>query len=36
MFEQIKKDLMDAMKNKDKFKLEVIRMLKSAIQLETI
>lgn len=36
MLEQIKKDLMDAMKNKDKFKLEVIRMLKSAIQLETI
>lgn len=36
MFEQIKKDLTAAMKEQDKFKLDVIRMLKSAIQLETI
>jgi hypothetical protein len=36
MFDQIKKDLIDAMKSQDKFKLDVIRMLKSAIQNETI
>lgn len=36
MFEQIKKDLTQAMKEQDKFKLDVIRMLKSAVQLETI
>lgn len=36
MFDQIKKDLTTAMKEKDKFKLDVIRMLKSSIQLETI
>lgn len=36
MFDQIKKDLTIAMKEKDKFKLDVIRMLKSAVQLETI
>lgn len=36
MFEQIKKDLTQAMKDKDKFKLGVIRMLKSSLQLETI
>ena len=31
MFEQIKKDLMTAMKEQDKFKLSVLRMLKSAL-----
>ena len=31
MFEQIKKDLMNSMKEKDKFKLSVLRMLKSAL-----
>lgn len=36
MLNQIKKDLTDAMKEKDKFKLDVIRMLKSAIQMESI
>lgn len=36
MFEKVKSDLMTAMKEKDKFKLDVIRMLKSAIQNETI
>ena len=36
MFDTIKKDLTSAMKQQDKFKLDVIRMLKSAIQLETI
>lgn len=36
MFDQIKKDLTTAMKEQDKFKLDVIRMLKSAVQLETI
>lgn len=36
MFDQIKKDLTTAMKEKDKFKLDVIRMLKSAVQLEAI
>ena len=36
MYEQIKKDLVDAMKSGDKFKLGVIRMLKSALQNEEI
>lgn len=36
MFDQIKKDLTTAMKEKDTFKLNVIRMLKSAVQMETI
>lgn len=36
MFDQIKKDLISAMKEQDKFKLDVIRMLKSAVQLEAI
>ncbi len=36
MFERVKADLLVAMKEKDKFKLDVIRMLKSAIQNETI
>ena len=36
MYDQIKKDLVDAMKSGDKFKLGVIRMLKSALQNEEI
>lgn len=36
MFDQIKKDLIETMKSQDKFKLDVIRMLKSAVQMETI
>lgn len=36
MFDQIKKDLVDTMKSGDKFKLGVIRMLKSALQNEEI
>lgn len=36
MFDKIKKDLMTAMKEKDKFKLSVLRMLKSALQAEEI
>lgn len=36
MLEQIKQDLTQAMKDQDKFKLDVIRMLKSAIQMESI
>lgn len=36
MFDTIKKDLMEAMKSGDKFKLGVIRMLKSALQNEEI
>lgn len=36
MFEKIKSDLTAAMKEQDKFKLDVIRMLKSAIQMEQI
>lgn len=36
MFDQIKKDLTTAMKEQNKFKLDVIRMLKSAVQLEAI
>ena len=34
--EQINNDLKEAMKNQDKFKLSVLRMLKSALQLEQI
>lgn len=34
--EQIKNDLVSAMKNQDKFLVSVLRMLKSAIQSETI
>lgn len=36
MYEQIKKDMVAAMKDGDKFKLNVIRMLKSAIMLKEI
>lgn len=36
MFETIKKDLLETMKSGDKFKLNVIRMLKSALQNEEI
>jgi len=36
MYEQIKKDMVEAMKSGDKFKLNVIRMLKSAIMLKEI
>lgn len=36
MFEQINTDLVNAMKNQDKFALSVLRMLKSALQLEKI
>lgn len=36
MNEQIKNDLVSAMKSQDKFKTSVLRMLKSAIQAETI
>ena len=36
MFEQINEDLKNALKNGDKFKLSVLRMLKSALQLEAI
>lgn len=36
MFDKIKSDLIEAMKNQDKFKLDCIRMLKSAVQNETI
>jgi len=36
MLDQIKKDLIKYMKEQDKFKLDVIRMLKSAIQMESI
>ena len=36
MNEQIKNDLVSAMKNQDKFKTSVLRMLKSAVQAETI
>ena len=36
MFNKIKADLITAMKEQDKFKLDVIRMLKSAVQLEEI
>lgn len=36
MFDQIKRDLVETMKSGDKFKLGVIRMLKSALQNEEI
>lgn len=36
MFDKIKKDLVTSMKEQDKFKLSVLRMLKSAIQSEEI
>lgn len=36
MFEQISKDLISAMKNGEKLKLSVLRMLKSALQLAKI
>lgn len=36
MYEKILNDLKDAMKSQDKFKLSVLRMLKSALQLESI
>lgn len=36
MFDKVKKDLMQAMKEQDKFKLSVLRMLKSALQAEEI
>ena len=36
MFETIKKDLTKAMKEQDKFRLSVLRMLKSALQAEEI
>ena len=34
--EQITKDMTTAMKEQDKFKLSVLRMLKSAVQMEKI
>lgn len=36
MFEKIKSDLLASMKEQDKFKLGVLRMLKSALQMEQI
>lgn len=36
MFEKINADLKDSLKNGDKFKLSVLRMMKSALQLESI
>ena len=36
MYEKINTDLKEAMKNQDKFTLSVLRMLKSALQLEGI
>jgi len=36
MYDQIKKDLIEAMKSGDKFKLSVIKMLKSALMNEEI
>lgn len=36
MFEKVTKDLTEAMKNKDTFKLSVLRMLKSALKNEEI
>ena len=36
MFEQINEDLKNSIKSGEKFKLSVLRMLKSALQLETI
>ena len=36
MFDKIKKDLVNSMKEQDKFRLSVLRMLKSALQAEEI
>ena len=36
MYEKINEDLKNAMKSKDTFKLSVLRMLKSALQVEQI
>ncbi|MBQ3021425.1 MAG: GatB/YqeY domain-containing protein [Bacilli bacterium] len=36
MYNKIKEDLLNAMKEQDKFKLSVLRMLKSALQAEEI
>lgn len=36
MFERINEDLKNALKNGDKFKLSVLRMIKSSLQLEAI
>lgn len=36
MFDKIKNDLLESMKSGDKFKLGVLRMLKSALQMEQI
>ena len=36
MFDKIKKDLVTSMKEQDKFKLSVLRMLKSSLQKEEI
>jgi uncharacterized protein YqeY len=36
MFEKINEDLKEALKSGDKFKLSVLRMMKSALQLEAI
>ena len=36
MFEKINNDLKDSLKSGDKFKLSVLRMIKSALQLEAI
>ena len=36
MYEKINEDLKIALKNKDTFKLSVLRMLKSSLQLEQI
>lgn len=36
MFDKIKSDLLESMKSGDKFKLGVLRMLKSALQMEQI
>ena len=36
MFERINEDLKNALKSGDKFKLSVLRMIKSALQLEAI
>ena len=36
MFDKVKSDLLASMKEQDKFKLGVLRMLKSALQMEQI
>lgn len=36
MFDKVKRDLLASMKEQDKFKLGVLRMLKSALQMEQI